>query len=384
MFGEIHPIAADTLFIEGLDPTLILREPDIASAVVHKADGTLYLMDTGATRFFRERLKTAAESLRPFDRLVLLNSHGHPDHTPNNSVIDEIPAGRKEHYIARAGLENLDYAVRTRRDFDHLAEYYRIEDGPGFPFSLLIKPLKLFRWIWPALIDRHFINAMTSGVMKKFEPLEPSPETAVPFETRTAETFQLGGVDFQGWTFGEDDLLAFLSGGHTPDSVSFFMPKAKVLFLADETTDYFNCWEDSSAARVTAVLNAALRMYRAGEVAALIGGHQQEVFQGQAIEDLIGRLLAQQAAFLRELAVIVNKRPRGLFIKTIYRLLKKRRGLPEIDRFFRLEFPKMPGMLKTAITYALVEAGFRAEGKKGKKRFFPKTEGYRKERVRHD
>ncbi len=116
MFGDIHAIAQDTLFVEGLEPRSILREPDVASAVLHKAGGTLYLMDTGATRFFRERIKAAAERLRPFDRLVLLNSHGHPDHTPNNSVLREIPAAAKRHYIGvpehRPALRVLEGAAR--------------------------------------------------------------------------------------------------------------------------------------------------------------------------------------------------------------------------------------------------------------------------------
>ncbi len=371
MYGEIHPIAADTLFIEGLDPALILREPDIASAVLHKSGDSLYVMDTGATLFFRQRIREAAERLRPFSRLVLLNSHGHPDHTPNNAVIREISAARKEHYISRAGFENLDYAARTRRDFDGLAEYYRLEDGPGFPFSLLLKPLKLLRWIRPSLIERNFTDAMTRSVMRKFLPLEPSVETAAPFESLKTETVRLGGAEFAGWKFADGGLVAFASAGHTPDSVSFFLPKAGVLFLSDETTDYFNCWGDSSAGRISIVLNAALRMYGDGEVDVLIGGHQQEVFRGEAIPRLITRLLRQHEVLLRELSAIVAGHPRGLRVRTIYRLLGKRRSLPEIDRFFRLEFPKMPGMLKTAVTYCLLEAGFTAAGKRGLKRFHP-------------
>jgi hypothetical protein len=49
--------------------------------------------------------------------------------------------------------------------------------------------------------------------------------------------------------------------------------------------------------------------------------------------------------------------------------LKKQRHLTSIDRFFTIEFPKMPGMLKTPITFALIEAGYKAVGRPGKKRF---------------
>jgi glyoxylase-like metal-dependent hydrolase (beta-lactamase superfamily II) len=370
VYGDIIPIAKNTLFIEGLEPELILKEPDIASAVLHKAGDTLYIMDTGATLFFRERIKEAAERLRPFDRLVLLNSHGHPDHTPNNAVIREIAASEKKHYIARAGLPFLDYAARTRSDFDTIAQYYRIEDGPGFPFSLLTRPLKILRLIRPQLLDRSFIDFMTKSVMKKFEPLEPSRETATVFETVPPDKLPIKNAALTGWKF-QDDIYVIESRGHTPDSVSFYLPKVKVLFLSDETTDYFNCWADSNAGRVTAILRTALSMYEAGEVDVLIGGHQQEAFRGEKIPALIHRLIGQHGAFIRGLSDIVQSHPEGITVKKIYRLLGKLRDLPEIDRFFRLEFPKMPGMLKTAITFALLEAGFEATGKPGKKRFFP-------------
>ena len=374
MFGDIHPIAPNTLFIEGLDPRLILREPDVASVILHKAGDTLYLLDTGATRFFRERIKQAAERLRPFARLVLLNSHGHPDHTPNNAVVREIEADHKAHFIAQAALSNLDYAERTRRDFAGIAEYYHLEDGPGFPFSLLMKPLKLFRLVWPALIERHFLSAMIRGIMRKFEPLEPSPETATPLETLQAETIRLGGVNFNGWKFG-GDVWVIETRGHTPDSVSFFLPRMKVLFLADETVDYFNCWADSSAARVTAALEAALALYKAGEISVLIGGHQTDVFRGEAISALLRRLLGQQDAIMRALQEILAVHPRGLTVKSIYRRLKKYRRTPATDRFFQYEFPKMPGMLKTEIVYALLEAGYKADGKHGRKRFYAQAAG---------
>ncbi len=369
MYGEIHAIAPGTIFIEGLDPRCILREPDIASAVLHRAGDTLYLMDTGATLFFRRRIKEAAESLRPFSRLVLLNSHGHPDHTPNNAVITEIDAARKEHLISRAGLPFLDHFTRIKSDFREISRYYRVEDGPGFPFSLLTRPLSLLRLITPSLVEQGFVGLMARRVMKKFEPLEPSRETASCFEDSPSSPLPIKGAALRGWALGED-VLVIESRGHTPDSVCFYLPRVKVLFLSDETTDWFNCWADSRASRVTSVLEAAMGMYRAGEVDALIGGHQQEVFRGEAIPALITRLLDQHRTFVAELSSIVRAAgPQGITVRRIYARLKTRRRLPAIDRFFRLEFPRMPGMLKTAITFALLEMGFTAEGPRGKARF---------------
>ncbi len=368
MFGQIHEIASHTLFIEGLEPSLILKEPDVASAVLHKSGDTLYIMDTGATPLFRARVIEAAEQLRPFDRLVLLNSHAHPDHTPNNSVIHEIPAKTKEHYISAVGIPFLDYVARTKADFAGIREYYHLEDGPGLPFGLITRLFKPFRWIYPDLIDRHFVNFMVSRVMSKFRPLEPSTETATPFECTPSRPLPLPGLALTGWNL-HDDIYVIESRGHTPDSVSFYMPKVKVLFLSDETVTWFNCWADSKAAHVIRILEAALAMYNAGMVEVLIGGHQQEEFRGDAIPALIRRLIGNHQAFMNALEIILRESPNGLTVPQIYHRLSKFRSQPAIDGFFREEFPKMPGMLKTAITYALLEAGFMAEGTTGKKRF---------------
>lgn len=368
MYGDIIELAENALFVEGLEPTTILKEPDIASTVLYKSGNTLYIMDTGATLFFRNRIREAAERLRPFDNLTLLNSHGHPDHTPNNAVINEIAAKNKEHYISEVGIPFMDYSKRTRSDFNIVGKYYHIEDGPGFPISILTRPFKLLRLISPGLVEYRLTNFITKRVMSKFVPLEPSKETAVPFEKRKSVSLPIRGLKLKGWNFN-NDVFVIESRGHTPDSVSFYLPKVKLLFLSDETTDYFNLWADTSSKRILEILNNALAMYQNGDVDIVIGGHQQAVFKGSMIPDLITRLIENHNIFRRELTGIIEKHPEGITIKRIYNELRKRRSIPAIDSYFRFEFPKMPPMLKTNITYALLEDGCVAEGPEGRKRF---------------
>ena len=90
MYGDIIEIAQNTLLVEGKIPSTIMKEPDIANSLVYKVGDTVYLLDTGATTFFRERLHKAIEQLKPFKRFILFNSHEHPDHVGNNAIIKEI------------------------------------------------------------------------------------------------------------------------------------------------------------------------------------------------------------------------------------------------------------------------------------------------------
>lgn len=177
----------------------------------------------------RGLLKQQSDYVR-FDRLVLLNSHAHPEHTPNNSVIREIPASTKEHDISAAGIPFLDYAARTKADFASIGEYYCLEDEPSLPFGLLTRLLKPFRWFYPDMIDRHFINFMVSRVMSKFRPLEPSTETATPFERTPSGPLPVPGLALTGWNL-RDDMYVIESRGHTRDSMSFYMRRSRYSFF---------------------------------------------------------------------------------------------------------------------------------------------------------
>lgn len=110
-------------------------------------------------------------------------------------------------------------------------------------------------------------------------------------------------------------------------------------------------------------------MYHAGRVEVLIGGHQQTAFHVDVIPVFIHQLINNHQVFVDTLAAILGDHLHGLTVPKIYSKLSKFRSQPASDGFFREEFPKMPGMLKTAITYALLEVGFVAEGATGQKRF---------------
>lgn len=370
MLGDIVPIAENTFLIEGLEPSLILKEPDVASVLVHRAGESLYILDTGATLKVRKGIIEAAERLRPFKRLVVLNSHGHTDHTANNGVLHEIAAETKEHFISEAGLPLLDYRQHFAGMFKALSELFPIEEGPGFPWSLLFRPLKLLRSTRPDLVEEQLVSTLVARVLGKMAPLEPSIATATPFEQQPSKLLSLPGATLRGWNLA-DDVYVIESRGHTPDSVCFYLPKIKLLFMGDETVPYFNIFPNSCAARVVTILQAARSMVAAGAIDVLIGGHQQKPFRGQKIAEFLDMLLSDHEMFHREVFASVMKHPAGATALQIYDDLRAKRNIPAVDRYFRFEFPKMPPFLKTEIACLLVEEGCPMIGPKGMRRFLP-------------
>ncbi|MGD8447725.1 MAG: MBL fold metallo-hydrolase [Desulfobacterales bacterium] len=366
MYGDIIEIAQNTLLVEGKIPSSIMKEPDIANSVVYKADNVLYIFDTGATAFFRSRLHLAIERLRPFKKVILLNSHCHPDHVGNNSILKEINGAETEHYISRAGIAGLEAEKDFLRKFQNIDQYYDFLEGPAkFPATLL-RLLKITRILGEDLP----VHILVKNTLKKFMPLEPNTEAVMPLERTNAVKLTIGNTDWTGWNFNHH-VYVMKAQGHSPDEVVFFLPEVKVLVLADETFEFFNCWPDSSSTKVKVVLHKSLQLFQSQAAEILISGHTHQVFSGTDAIQFLQTLLQEYEEFTGQILAIARNAPNGLTVNDIYNKLKKLKSHPVITKYINLEFPKMPPFLKTVITSILLENGFKAAGKTRKKRFVP-------------
>ena len=103
--GDIVEIDDRTVLVLGQPLVFDKGQPDVANALLHRVDDTLFLVDTGVTEAFRKALITAVDRVGPWRRLVLLTTHGHVDHVGNNDLIDQLARGAAGFGRAfRAGL----------------------------------------------------------------------------------------------------------------------------------------------------------------------------------------------------------------------------------------------------------------------------------------
>lgn len=364
MYGDIIRFRKNAFMVEGKIPSSIMKEPDIANSVIYKAGDVVYVIDTGATTFFGEKIIEAIEKLRPFRKLILFNSHCHPDHVGNNSIIMKIAADEKEHYISKAGIAGLDAAKDFYRKFKNIEQYYDYLNGPSkFPAAIM-RILKFTR-----LKDEDApVYILVKNTLKKFQPIETSIETITPFEKNIPIDIKIGGTQWKGWNFN-DQVFVLQAQGHSPDEVVFFLPMIKTLVLADETFAFFNCWPDSNSDNVRAVLNKSIQLFKSKEAEILISGHTHAVLKNEEAVRFLETLLKEYAEFTRQVLLTAKSNPLGLTIGQIYNKLKSKQDNSVIKKFFDLEFPKMPPFLKTVITSILLENGFRVDGKYRKKRF---------------
>jgi len=366
MLGEIHQIADGTLMVEGQVPRNILSEPDICNVLIHKRGENLYCVDTGATMYFRGKVMEAIQSLRPFKFFVLLNSHAHPDHIPNNIIIQKVEADVKKHYISCQALDRFDpdFMKLFRKYYSEVEKYYPMLDGPKPPYNLLFKPLKLAR-----KIGLNPFEMIVKRSLKKFGPYDLSRETMTPYEDNPSKVIKIGEAEWRGWDF-DGDVYALEARGHSADEIVFYFPRIKLLMLADESVKYFNCWPESSAKRIRHVVQRSIQMILNGHVDILLDSHTHEYFTGKAAMQYLKKILDDYDSFSNTVVKILGKYPKGATVKTIYNeVVALEKESPVIKEFLSYEFPNMPPFLKTTITCLLLEAGCLTEGPDGKKLF---------------
>lgn len=369
MYLDIREITEGVIMVEGKMPAGgIMKDGDIANSVIFRSDENVYLIDTGATLSFKEALKRGIDKAIGSSKVkifYLLNSHAHIDHVGNNDLIRYPSSEKHFHFIHGEGLQYLDHMTHSKEQLKELGEFYELLEGPRPPYRILMRLLKITRIFGEDLQFKIIIGR----VISKFNPVDVSMDTISPFPNDLMSSLIYGKTSWSGWNLN-DEVHVLESGGHTPDSVIFYFPSKKTIVTADETFEYFCCWPISKRRNVRSTLSKCIEMAEQGFIDFLISGHHHDPVVGSYnIVKFLKLLLDMDDVFVDNLIDILKREP-GLTINEIYKRLKKRKNNEYIKKYFSIEFPVMPPILKNIIISTLLEVGIRTDGKRGKKRFY--------------
>lgn len=283
-FGTRAEVASTTLVLFGRALDFEKREAEVANVLVHRADDTLYVVDTGATAHFRARLLETIESMRPFRHVVLVTSHGHPDHVANNSLIDEIPAESCRHYAS-------------------LHDFALLADSAGYL-------RRAFEEVTPYLDTPTTAAMMTDDLLAMIGPIESRADRVIPIDSLPAHALEIGGTPWEGWRLGTD-LQVLRLHGHTAGHIGIYVPSLRLLFLGDETNTCYAPWSDSTPWASFGGLRKGLRMCKAGVVAHMLDGHHATVFDPDGARRLLGQLINDYQFFDHVVIDTLKKREGG-------------------------------------------------------------------------
>jgi len=271
-YGDIVRVAPNTLMVVGRPLAAANGEADVANTILYRAGDTLYVIDTGATPSFRPFLRKAINRLRPFRHVVLINTHGHPDHWGNNALVAGLRGVSFRHYM-------------SRRDFP-LADHY---------LAMLTDSLATISGYVPGFDDP---AAQAKALVDLFPPLEQSTKTRRAIESLPQRPVRIGRLGMRGWVFGNNDIVVLRTAGHTRGELVVYFPKTHLLHTADETVAYFPAWEESSTSGTRRTFVRLLEAASGNAVRVFTDGHTFSVLRGPArIREHIRALLDAYDAF---------------------------------------------------------------------------------------
>jgi glyoxylase-like metal-dependent hydrolase (beta-lactamase superfamily II) len=335
-YGDVVRAAPNTLMVVGRELNQAKAEADIANAILYRAGDTLYVIDTGATPSFRPSLRKAVDRLRPFRHIVLINTHGHPDHIGNNELVMTTPAASHRHYMSRLDNGIADHYVEQSLG----AGIARVSGYiPGFDDPL----------------------AQGQALYDLFQPIEQSKGTRRPIESLPQHPVRIGNLRTRGWTFGDDDVVAVRTGAHTHGELIVYFPKTHLLHTADETVSYYPVWPESSPSRTRKVF-VEMREAASGNGAKILTeGHTFEVERGAGrIRERMQGLLDGWDAYDRAAKrLLTEAAPQGL---TVSELVDRVGQAPELSGIAAggqagILFAALQAVMKLGELHAVVVSG---------------------------
>jgi glyoxylase-like metal-dependent hydrolase (beta-lactamase superfamily II) len=331
--GDILPIDDRTVLVLGQELDVPNDQPDVANALLHRAGDTLFLVDTGVTEQFRRALRTAVDRVGEWQRLVVLTTHGHPDHVGNNDLGDELAAERTvpvEHYVpARDVPQMLDPATYWIRSFTRIVEV-----------APLPAPPKL----------------AGSKIVSLFQPLRPFGATTRTYEELPLERVTLGSVRLTGWSFADGAVQVLRSQGHCAGHVIVFLRDSRVLHLADEGNGACGAMYDADQLKLQTVIGAVATLFDEGLADTLSDGHTFAVRRRDEAVSYLDRLL-DQAMALQQVALSATAGRASMTAGEFAAAYG--RGIAELDVSGANPNPMFTGMMAVN---QLGEIGLRPEG----------------------
>ena len=298
-YGTVVELAQNTYMVVGRLLNPAQGEADVANAIVHRADDTLYVIDTGATPSFRPFLLDAIGKVGAFEHVVLINTHGHPDHCGNNDLVMGLEVSSREHYMSR--------------DDDALADGY---------LTALIGAFEGVAGYIPGIDDP---AGQAKALLDLFEPLEESVRTRQAIESRPETPVTIGKLNTTGWRFGEDDVVALETSAHTPGELIVYLPKVKLLHVSDELVSYYQAFPEADPDRAIKVFELMRQAASGDDVELLTDGHTFEIYR--EVEDHVQAYIDGYETYDKVVRELLAAAPDGL---TVAELIEATGTAPEM------------------------------------------------------
>ncbi len=375
MLGEVIEIAPDVLVCQGENPDNNFFRPVVSNAFVIRQGGNLYVIDTGATKKFREGLIEAVNRLKEgAENLYIIITHAHVDHFSNNDIFNEFDDFKeKKIFVHEAGKLGFDPYEHFLNLFKQVDTYYDIFEGPPPPWRMLTRVMGMFdrekalkKFIKRTLGKYEPINTLPKDVTfledEDQEIIDLGPVTVEDLEmTGSAVSIELGSMKIHGWRIGQ--AIVINDGAHSSGHLLVYFPDLKLIVTGDLTLELFPTWPESSEKKVKEFINWVIELTGEGLVDIMVDSHHKEAFRVPSkVSQSLKEILKSHRIF-KESLLSLTKTGEKYTINDLYKGLRKMRFDNEVvDMYLENQFPRSPVFLKTIIANILIQEGFVIEG----------------------
>ena len=280
--GDITRIDDRTVFVLGQVLDIAKNQPDVANALVHRVQDTVFLIDTGVTTPFRNAMRRAVDMVGPWKRLVLLTTHGHVDHIGNNDLVDELGVQRAapvQHFVPAKDLPQMrDPRTYWTHTFGRIA-------------GVVPMPAQ------PSLVARKVVSLFT--------PMTPFGRSTRTYEELPVEQLAIGSVRMFGWSFADGAVQVLRSQGHCAGHVIVYLRDSQLLHLGDEANGPCGVMADADQVKLINTLTAAHTMVTEQQALRLTDGHTFTVADADQAATRLKGLLDNAAALQTRAAAVV-------------------------------------------------------------------------------
>lgn len=251
------------------------RQPDVCNVIVHRTGDLLVIVDSGVTSTIRDAIRSAAEDLAPWSKILLLTTHGHVDHVGNNDIVKDL------------GAELNPSDVRHFVSVHDVDQYH--DDGLSYWTTSLARISGLV----PGFEDP---AAAARGLISMFQPFVPITEITRTYEELPLEHLRIGSQHMSGWSFGDGAVQVIRTRGHCAGQVIVHLPEARLLHLSDEPNGPCGAMHDANQMNIFAAAAQALTLVETGGVDFVTEGHAFDVFDRPTAARRLTALLDQASA----------------------------------------------------------------------------------------
>ena len=273
--GKQIEIDARTRLIVGQELNMAAGQPDVCNVIVHRTGDTLVLVDSGVTSTIRDAIRTVADDLGPWSKILLLTTHGHPDHVGNNDIVKELGA-------------DLDPSA-----VQHFVSAYDAGQYRDLGISYWTTNLSRISGLVPGFDDP---AATAHRLLGLFHPMVPITDITRTYEELPMEHLTIGTQHVSGWSFADGAVQVIRTHGHCAGHVVVHLPEARLLHLSDEPNGPCGAMHDANQLNIFGAVAQALTLVETGAVDFVTEGHAFDVFDRTTAAQRLSTLLDHASA----------------------------------------------------------------------------------------